>query len=396
MRKSTINMSSINQTNNTTNNFTSDSPSKMLSTIVATKDKPRYLNIVHPDSFFTQKAPHNFDPKCLFGCKGPNHPRECEKFRRPKNYLPMSPTLERLNIEKYDKIDKLDKLVVKHISEYLPQYMKQLRTVDKQRIKDQIFRSVIKEVISIDQRRSARRWFDNMKPEEFNLDESISPAKKEVVTSPKLTAAALLNKSGVSGIGGVLSVLSQKSALKTSATPKKVKIDLPAGKGSSTSTRAATPGVNVTGGSVMNRSFVSQKSSYTAKVVDPWAEKTVEDMDRLIDVAFRKSTIEHKKFDRLRARAGKKPSMVMKEQMVELRKEIRKTDVELTEYREVKETKIPYWDKLKDHCSATPYYRFTINKMFHTGLLHAVDIKLDEEKVIGEGYRDRLSRLKHR
>jgi len=43
----------------------------------------------------------------------------------------MSPTLERLNIEKYDKIDKLDKLVVKHISEYLPQYMKQLRTVDK-------------------------------------------------------------------------------------------------------------------------------------------------------------------------------------------------------------------------------------------------------------------------
>jgi hypothetical protein len=62
----------------------------------------------------------------------------------------MSPTLERLNIENFDKYSKMEKLVVKHISEYMPQYMKELKTVNKEAIKDLIFKKVITEIIAID------------------------------------------------------------------------------------------------------------------------------------------------------------------------------------------------------------------------------------------------------
>lgn len=146
----------------------------------------------------------------------------------------------------------------------------------------------------------------------------------------------------------------------------------------------------------MNRSFVSGRSSKTEVVVDRFAGKTVEDMDRLIDAAFRKSNIEHKKFDKLRNKSGKRPSVAAKGDMQEMKKEIRKLDADLAEYREVKENKIPYWDKLKDHCSQSPFYRFTINKMLHNGIDHAVSIKMDEENVIQEGYKDRHWFKRHR
>jgi hypothetical protein len=47
-------------------------------------------------------------------------------------------------------------------------------------------------------------------------------------------------------------------------------------------------------------------------------------MDKLIDTAFRKFTVDNKKFERMKSRAGKKPSLKMKGEIIELRKEIRK------------------------------------------------------------------------
>ena len=158
------------------------SPEKADEPFKATKDKPRYLNLVHPDSLFTQRVPHNFDPKCLYRCRN-RHPRDCEKYRKSANCLPMSPTLERLNIHTFDRQGKLDKIVTKHISEYMPQYMAEMRTIDKEKIKDIIFRKVITEVIAIDQRKSARRFDENFKPPNLDdeLDASVSPMCKKVM-----------------------------------------------------------------------------------------------------------------------------------------------------------------------------------------------------------------------
>jgi len=74
----------------------------------------------------------------------------------------------------------------------------------------------------------------------FDLEELMEPAKKEIKSPTRLTAAVLSNKSMVSGglstLGGVLS---QKGSLKT---PKKVQIAASGGsKGTNTLTRAPTP-----------------------------------------------------------------------------------------------------------------------------------------------------------
>lgn len=120
MSRSVRNQSGINQSSiNNTTNMTTDNTGSPLKNVQVKMDKPRFLNLVHPDSFFTQRAPHMFDPGCVYRCSG-RHPRDCEKYHKSKNCLPMSPTLEKLNILNYDKMNKMDKLVVKHISEYLP------------------------------------------------------------------------------------------------------------------------------------------------------------------------------------------------------------------------------------------------------------------------------------
>ena len=130
------------------------------------------------------------------------------------------------------------------------------------------------------------------------------------------------------------------------------------------------------------RSGFSRKSS--AMPVDPYFEKTVEDMDRMIDQVWRKCTVEQKKLTRLQ-RKNERPSIAIKQEMMEIKKEVRRYEATLQEYRDVKEGKIPYWEKLKDHCQDTPYYKFTIQSMFHKGMMHHCSVQLDEQKVVKEG-----------
>jgi hypothetical protein len=90
-------------------------------------------------------------------------------------------------------------------------------------------------------------------------------------------------------------------------------------------------------------------------------------MDKLIDVVWRKYDKEQKKLTRM-LKKNERPSVAIKTEMMELRKKVREYEGELNEYRSIKENKIPYWDKLKDHCSHTPYYKFSVQSMLAKGM----------------------------
>jgi hypothetical protein len=51
------------------------------------------------------------------------------------------------------------------MDEYLPIYKKELKSTDKERIKDIIFKKVYSEMVTIEQRKNARKWSESQKPE---------------------------------------------------------------------------------------------------------------------------------------------------------------------------------------------------------------------------------------
>jgi hypothetical protein len=231
-----------------------------------------------------------------------------------------------------------------------------------------------------------------MKPpnldDELDISTTTAAQKKrasKAANSPtKLTAEALA--------GSVLSPKNKK-------TTKKVQIALPGQQNAGTLTRVNTKGnlqgqtsvkgggraTSVIGGVDMNmtaRSMISRKSS--AMPVDPYFEKTVEDMDKMIDATWRKCEKEQKKLNRLQ-RKNDRPSIAIKQEMMDIKREVRKHETALQEYRDVKESKIPYWEKLKDHCADSPYYKFSIQRMIQGGMKSVCDTQNEELSVVKEG-----------
>lgn len=71
------------------------------------------------------------------------------------NFKPHAPTLERLNIEKFDSKANLAQIQVKNMREYIEKYKKELKTVDIEAIKKVIFQKIYTEIIGIEARKQA-------------------------------------------------------------------------------------------------------------------------------------------------------------------------------------------------------------------------------------------------
>ena len=112
----------------------------------------------------------------------------------------------------------------------------------------------------------------------------------------------------------------------------------------------------------------NQTPAPTERSVSPYAKKSREDIDRLINEAERKFSTQTTLWKKMMKTCGSRPSGAVKTEMMDLKKELKTLEEKLELYRRVKEEKIPYWEKLKDHCSATPFYKYTIAKMMRGGV----------------------------
>jgi hypothetical protein len=72
-----------------------------------------------------------------------------------------------------------------------------------------------------------------------------------------------------------------------------------------------------------------------------------------------------KKLKKVMRKAGDRPGMAIRIEIKATKLELREIEKFIDKLKAVKESKVPYWEKLRDHCKETPFYKLTLGKMIH-------------------------------
>jgi hypothetical protein len=94
------------------------------------------------------------------------------------------PTLKRLFINDYDSKNNLSQIIPIHLKEILPKYKFELKTIDVEKIKDIVFRKVYFEMIALEDRKKAQKFYNAHKDDDSEEEDAKVDVTKSMMSSP--------------------------------------------------------------------------------------------------------------------------------------------------------------------------------------------------------------------